>query len=95
MPKKISPIRERFQCTDCGKMHDEGVRRVYGIGWDDNCLDCFLGWVRRRLVVTREESELAEAVIEASHWDRLSAAFRIAQEKAHRLLSRGMEEPKP
>ena len=56
MPKKICPIRERFQCTDCGKMHRQGVRRVYFIGWSDNCFDCFAAWLDRKRLNAASES---------------------------------------
>ena len=55
MPKKISPISERFKCSDCGELYDQGVRRVYGIGWDDNCFDCFNGWLQRQRLVNGGE----------------------------------------
>ena len=36
-------------------MHRQGVRRVYFIGWADNCFDCFNGWLQRQRLIAGGE----------------------------------------
>ena len=53
MPIKFSRLLGLFSCDSCDQVFAQGVRRVYRVGWADNCFGCFERWLRRKGLIPK------------------------------------------